>query len=127
MNNRKESQVPDKLKLKLIPIDDFNDRALDLPLDLPRDEDLDPRPLENDLLYSKALLFLLRVLLVVGLPFLGGLAMAQVYRHHQDVIHLQVPKTCVVQLRDRLLTVHQPTIENTLCHQCLCAVFLRWC
>ena len=74
MNNRKESQVPDKLKLKLIPIDDFNDRALDLPLDLPRDEDLDPRPLENDLLYSKALLFLLRVLLVVGLLFLGGLA-----------------------------------------------------
>ena len=70
----KEIRVPDKLKLKLIPTDDWFDRLLDLPLDLPRDEDLDPRPLEDDLLYSNALLFLLRVLLVVGLPFLGGLA-----------------------------------------------------
>ena len=66
----KEIRVPDKLKLKLIPTDDWFDRLLDLP----RDEDLDLRPLEDDLLYSNALLFLLRVLLVVGLPFLGGLA-----------------------------------------------------
>ena len=70
----KEIRVPDKLKLKLIPTNDWFDRLLDLPLDLSRDEDLDPRPLEDDLLYSNALLFLLRVLLVVGLPFLGGLA-----------------------------------------------------
>ena len=65
-----ESHVPDKLKLKLIPIEDCVSR----PLDLLRDEDLDPRPREDDLLYSKVLLFLLRVLLVVGFPFLGGLA-----------------------------------------------------
>ena len=45
----KEIRVPDKLKLKLIPTDDWFDRLLDLPLDLPRDEDLDPRPLEDDL------------------------------------------------------------------------------
>ena len=70
MNNGKESHVPDNLKLKLIPTEDCVSRALDLP----RDEDLDPRPREDNLLYSKALLFLLRVLLVVGLPFLGGLA-----------------------------------------------------
>ena len=70
----KEIRVPDKLKLKLIPTNDWFDQLLDLQLDLPRDEDLDPRPLEDDLLYSNALLFLLRVLLVVGLPFLGGLA-----------------------------------------------------
>ena len=74
MNKRKESQLPDKLKLKLNPTDDCVDRPLDLPLDLPRDADLDSRPLEDDLLYLKALLFRLRVLLVVGLPFLGGLA-----------------------------------------------------
>ena len=70
MNNEKESNVLDKLKLKLISTEDCVSR----PLDLPWDEDLDPRPLEDDLLYSKALLFLLRVLLVIGFPFLGGLA-----------------------------------------------------
>ena len=69
-DHAEDSQVPDKLKLKLIPTDDCVGR----PLDLPRDEDLDPRPLEDDLLYSNALLFLLRNLLVDGLPFLGGLA-----------------------------------------------------
>ena len=62
------------MKLKLIPTEDCVSRPLYLPLDLPRDEDLDPRPREDDLSYSKVLLFLLRVLLVVGLPFLGGLA-----------------------------------------------------
>ena len=65
-NHAEDSHAPDKLKLKLIPMDDCIDR----PLDLPRD----PRPLEDDLLYSNALLFLLRNLLVVGLPLLGGLA-----------------------------------------------------
>ena len=74
MYKRKESQLQDKLKLKLSPTDYCVDRPLDLPLDLLHDVDLDPRPLEDDLLYSKALLFRLRVLLVVGLPFLDGLA-----------------------------------------------------
>ena len=45
--------------------------ALDLPLDVPRDENLDPQPREDDLLYSNVLL---GVLLVLSLPFLGGLA-----------------------------------------------------
>ena len=44
-----ERQIPNKLKLKLIPTNDCVDRALDLPLDLPRDEYLDPQPLEDDL------------------------------------------------------------------------------
>ena len=70
VNNEKDSHVPEKLKLNLIPIDDCVSR----PLDLPRDKDLEPRPREDDLLYSNALLFLLMVLLVLGLPFLGGLA-----------------------------------------------------
>ena len=74
MNNGKKSHVPNKLKLKLIPSKDCVSRPLDLPLDFPRDEDLDPRPREDDLLYSKTLLLLLRVLLFVGLPFFGGLA-----------------------------------------------------
>ena len=74
LNNEKKSHVSDKLEINLIPIEDCVSRPLDLPLDLPRDEDLDPRPREDDLLCSNALLFLLRVLLVVGLPFLGGLA-----------------------------------------------------
>ena len=70
MNNGKESHVPDKLKVNLIPTEDCISR----PLDLPRDEDLDPRSREDDLLYSNALLFVLRIFVVVGLPFLGGLA-----------------------------------------------------
>ena len=45
--------------------------ALDLPLDVPQDENLDPQPREDDLIYSNVLL---RVLLVLSLPFLGGLA-----------------------------------------------------
>ena len=44
VNNKKDSHVPDKLKLNLIPTEDCVSRLLDLPLDLPRDEDLDPRP-----------------------------------------------------------------------------------
>ena len=74
VNNKNDSHVPDKLKLNLSPTEDCVSRPLDLPLDLPRDEDLDPRPREDDLLYSNALFFLLMVLLVLGLPFLGGLA-----------------------------------------------------
>ena len=35
-------------------------------------------------------------------PFLVDLRVAQVYRYHQDVIRLQIPGTCVIQLRDRL-------------------------
>ena len=72
--NEKYSQVPDKLKLNLIPTEDCVSRPLDLPLDLPREEDLDPRPREDDLLYSNELFLLLMFLLVLGLPFLGGLA-----------------------------------------------------
>ena len=62
------------MKLNLIPTDDCVSRPLDLPLDLPRDEDLELRPREDYLLYSNALLFLLMVLLVLDLPFLGRLA-----------------------------------------------------
>ena len=74
VNNEKDSHVPEKLKLNLIPTDDCISRPLDLPLDLPRDEDLEPRPRDDDLLYLNALLFLLMVLLVLGLPFIGELA-----------------------------------------------------
>ena len=70
VDNKKDSHVLDKLKLNLSPTEDCVSR----PLDLPWDEDLDRRPREDDLLYSNALFFLLMVLLVLGLSFLGGLA-----------------------------------------------------